>query len=182
MGIQRWLVPMGRQRPRSCLHRVLATDRRHHAISPRPGLQVRMEPHRRGPRRWQLGRLLPGVGVRGLRAGSTCYDQNWAIYPGPRRSSQTSRSDGIRPRLAEYLRHRSGKSIVLPEWGLGRWRATRGLPTTAENRRHPAATIRPSSTTWRSGYRRTTSSRRRTGSSASTLSARSQIPTAMPRS
>ena len=46
LGIQRRLVPLGRQRPGGRLRHLLAADRDHHAIGARPELHVRVEPDR----------------------------------------------------------------------------------------------------------------------------------------
>ena len=65
--------------------------------------------------------------------GLDVYDQNWSTYPGGAAEFANIESEGFGLNWLSSFAAAQGKSIVLPEWGLGTVAGDGGLPYTAEN-------------------------------------------------
>ena len=65
--------------------------------------------------------------------GLDVYDQNWSTYPGGAAEFANIESEGFGLDWLSSFAAAQGKSIVLPEWGLGTVAGDGGLPYTAEN-------------------------------------------------
>ena len=65
--------------------------------------------------------------------GLDVYDQNWSTYPGGAAEFANIESEGFGLNWLSTFAAAQGKSIVLPEWGLGTVAGDGGLPYTAEN-------------------------------------------------
>jgi hypothetical protein len=65
--------------------------------------------------------------------GLDVYDQNWSTYPGGAAEFANIESEGYGLNWLSSFAAAQGKSIVLPEWGLGTVAGDGGLPYTAEN-------------------------------------------------